>query len=755
MTAPTASDTAAEVVVTGPAVNGEIPIRLPVLVIEGLDTSDGRYIAPGALSYRALPISLLAQPESAHGGDDAGAAGVVGRIDTLTRTPGPQVISRRTGKPFPEGTYVWSGTGVLIEGAKVGSYDIARLFTSGALRGLSVDLAGMDYEVLGDTGGPLDPANPRRRIVTHAAEIAAATLVPIPAFGDCYAELADAPEASFEPLPAEELPQGLSAAASPAWRSPEVGDMCGLCAAGIEVPSGEVELQLPLDAVDQLADVIAAGEGQQRDALQLAQDIVEYIRTAWADRDDDLDDGEGMLPDEQQPAGRVAVVAAGLTAKDRRRAAEKGQAMPDGSFPIRNGDDLDRAIQAVGRAKDVKAARRHIIRRAKAIGLENRIPEHWRADGSTRDEAAHAAEPVVAGEQPAADAPGGDGDPAAPQKCEFGDEPAVRSLLFRDGEAYVAVCDAHEQDARDTLAASGEEVTGVVEIGSDSEAGPGSGDLDSVVAAAAPRPPAWWFTDPKLDGPTPLQVTEDGRVYGHLATWGQCHVSFPNQCVTPPRSSSGYAYFRVGAVLCDDGTEVAVGHITLDTGHAAPELGRHAAAAHYDNTGTVVADVAAGEDEYGIWVAGALRPHVDELTRAKLRASALSGDWRRVGDGLELVAALAVNTPGFPIPRARVAAGAPLSLVAAGVVRQGTQAPVVDAAGGLDPDALADRIAERIEQRRSEVELAAQTEQLLAELDETPQRTAALLAELDETPARFAMMLAELEDGDVAPKAGA
>src|SRR3546814_15766592 len=48
----------------------------------------------------------------------------------------------------------------------------------------------------------------------------------------------------------------------------------------------------------------------------------------------------------------------------------------------------------------------------------------------------------------------------------------------------------------------------------------------------------------------------------------------------------------------------------------------------------------------------------------------MSGDWRKVGAGMELVAVLGVNVPGFPIPRTRalVAGGQMQSLVAAGML---------------------------------------------------------------------------------------
>ena len=34
------------------------------------------------------------------------------------------------------------------------------------------------------------------------------------------------------------------------------------------------------------------------------------------------------------------------------------------------------------------------------------------------------------------------------------------------------------------------------------------------------RPPAAWFADPSLSLPTPITVTDDGRIYGHAAQWG-------------------------------------------------------------------------------------------------------------------------------------------------------------------------------------------------------------------------------------------
>jgi len=71
------------------------------------------------------------------------------------------------------------------------------------------------------------------------------------------------------------------------------------------------------------------------------------------------------------------------SAEDRRRMAASGEAMPDGSYPIADAADLDNAIHAVGRGgASHDAIRRHIIKRADALGLSSRIPDNWNADGS-------------------------------------------------------------------------------------------------------------------------------------------------------------------------------------------------------------------------------------------------------------------------------------------------------------------------------------------------------------------------------------
>lgn len=191
------------------------------------------------------------------------------------------------------------------------------------------------------------------------------------------------------------------------------------------------------------------------------------------------------------------------------------------------------------------------------------------------------------------------------------------------------------------------------------------GEEPVILASAGPlHPDRAWFNNPNLEGPTRLTVTDDGRVFGHIATWDTKHMA--NSNITPPKSRSNYKYFNAKPLRLSDGEDILVGQLTLAGGHADLNLDARRAAAHYDNTESAVADVVAGEDQFGIWVAGAMRPTVSETQIRAFRASDPSGDWRMTDDGLELIACCQVNVPGFPVARTMVAAGQQLALVAAG-----------------------------------------------------------------------------------------
>lgn len=96
-------------------------------------------------------------------------------------------------------------------------------------------------------------------------------------------------------------------------------------------------------------------------------------------------DGEVLGYDKYEPeeAESIEAEAAEIALKRafsddmRNQMAKEGSALPDGSFPISNASDLKNAISAFGRAKDKEAAKKHIMKRAKALGQEAMIPDNW------------------------------------------------------------------------------------------------------------------------------------------------------------------------------------------------------------------------------------------------------------------------------------------------------------------------------------------------------------------------------------------
>lgn len=61
----------------------------------------------------------------------------------------------------------------------------------------------------------------------------------------------------------------------------------------------------------------------------------------------------------------------------RKKLASEGKAMKDGSYPIEDKADLENAIQAFGRSKNKAATKRHIIKRARALGATDMLPDDW------------------------------------------------------------------------------------------------------------------------------------------------------------------------------------------------------------------------------------------------------------------------------------------------------------------------------------------------------------------------------------------
>lgn len=72
-----------------------------------------------------------------------------------------------------------------------------------------------------------------------------------------------------------------------------------------------------------------------------------------------------------------SLVAQAFSEEERDKLASSGAALPDGSYPIVTKEDLSNAIQAYGRAKSKKKAKKHIMARAAALGATEMLPESW------------------------------------------------------------------------------------------------------------------------------------------------------------------------------------------------------------------------------------------------------------------------------------------------------------------------------------------------------------------------------------------
>jgi hypothetical protein len=211
----------------------------------------------------------------------------------------------------------------------------------------------------------------------------------------------------------------------------------------------------------------------------------------------------------------------------------------------------------------------------------------------------------------------------------------------------------------------------------------------ALVAAAGPYGDISWFADPELPGVTAITVTDPDehgyrRVFGHVAAFGVCHVGIRDSCTTAPLTSQQYQPFHRYTRAGQHDLPVACGRITVAHGsltgacsccrgiddHACNNLSMGQTIAHYDRARTV-AYTRAGEDAFGIWVAGVIAPDATDDDIAALRdRQKVSGDWRDVAGSLELVEVLTLNRekPGFPLPHAAMNGGRPVSLVAAGTV---------------------------------------------------------------------------------------
>jgi hypothetical protein len=594
-----------------------------VLCLEGVPTGDGRLMAVDSIGWRELPLTLMALVTSDHGGGASPVAIIAGRIDEIDRMPASKALSAGL-LPELDGGYPDAAVAIVGKGVFDDSFtgdEVMRLVGDKTLRGISVDLAVDGQEVV-----ELEPAEGQDfgelLFIVTAGKIMGATVCPFPAFA----------EATIT-----------------------VDDVEGIAAAAVVHVRAELKRTRPITAA------VKDYSGHSMVAVHPSPDEASQLAVAGGQPAGDMHCTLAYFPNAESTdfaaVNRIVAKVAGAHPTLSGKVGGAGYFAPD---------DAEAKPKAAEPPAD----------EAKTAAAEPAPVADPETDADDEGEAqAGPLHPHVA----LADVPGLSKMRAA--LCNAFDDAGVEYATNHDFTPHLTL-GYESAPATPALEHAGKPLTFshvVVHEGLNRTAHPmdgadsaesGDGITASAAGLAPLKPPSSWFADPELGEPTPLTVTDEGRIYGHLATWGMCHTGHPGQCVEPPTSPTDYAYFNLGAVETVEGELVPCGTITLDTGHADLKLSSTPARMHYDHTGTAAADVRCGEDEHGIWFAGAIRPELDAFSVRKLRAAQVSGDWRPIGGHHELIAALSVNVPGFPVvrPRAAIAAsGAMLGLVAAGV----------------------------------------------------------------------------------------
>lgn len=135
----------------------------------------------------------------------------------------------------------------------------------------------------------------------------------------------------------------------------------------LELPPDDVYMQYP-ESRDAFIDYAIS----QNMTVERFEDGSGWIITPWGNRVE-FPSNQFYKDRDALPKSRTAALTATAT-KDwtpdkRREAAERGWALPDGSYPIKDKRDWHKARQALGRAKNRKLVVKHLRRRAKALGI--------------------------------------------------------------------------------------------------------------------------------------------------------------------------------------------------------------------------------------------------------------------------------------------------------------------------------------------------------------------------------------------------
>ncbi len=168
-----------------------------------------------------------------------------------------------------------------------------------------------------------------------------------------------------------------------------------------DIDGAEHVLQILAQLIQAEAAEMAVGNWEEICDIELLCEAAHLMRCfkrheEWGDEDD----GEPMAKDAFPSEGELTEVVTYLakrkvTAAERKRLADEGKALPDGSYPIENTEDLkNAAILARSGHGDVAAARRLIAKRAKELGVANPLADSASKDADVNTNPTNPTEPT-------------------------------------------------------------------------------------------------------------------------------------------------------------------------------------------------------------------------------------------------------------------------------------------------------------------------------------------------------------------------
>ena len=116
------------------------------------------------------------------------------------------------------------------------------------------------------------------------------------------------------------------------------------------------------------------------EALKHQRALTVNVEDAQVDRDFARMMDEADRPhDPRADLAATVELAKDFSTQRRQKMAKSGSAMPDGSYPIENCNDVRNAVQAIGRTPESKrpAVKAHIKRRANTLGCKGQVPDDW------------------------------------------------------------------------------------------------------------------------------------------------------------------------------------------------------------------------------------------------------------------------------------------------------------------------------------------------------------------------------------------